>query len=112
MNPNSWKRCDMSDTPSEALTFEQSLAHLEELVRDLEDSQLGLDESLARYEQGVRLIRECQARLQTAEQRILLVTGVEEGQPVLQPFRHEASAPARVPPAPKPRRRGADTDTF
>jgi exodeoxyribonuclease VII small subunit len=102
----------MSDTPSEELTFEQSLARLEEIVRDLEDAQLGLDDALARYEQGVRLIRECQARLQQAEQRILLVTGVEDGQPVLQPFKHEASAPAKQPPSPRLRRKGADTDTF
>ena len=32
-------------------------------MRDLEDGQLGLDESLARYEQGVALIRACQAQL-------------------------------------------------
>lgn len=102
----------MSDTTSESLTFEQSLAHLEALVLDLEDSHLGLDESLARYEQGVRLIRECQTRLQAAEQRILLVTGVEEGQPMLQPFKHEASAPSKAPPSPRLRRKPADTDTY
>jgi exodeoxyribonuclease VII small subunit len=69
------------------LTFEQSLAELDKVVRDLEDSQLGLEESLARYEQGVGLIKRCYGRLREAEQRVLLLTGVdEEGQPVLQPF--------------------------
>jgi exodeoxyribonuclease VII small subunit len=69
------------------LTFEQSLAELDRVVRDLEDSQLGLEESLARYEQGVGLIKRCYGRLREAEQRVLLLTGVdEEGQPVLQPF--------------------------
>ena len=84
----------MNENPSEELTFEQSLTQLELIVRELEDGSLGLDEALARYELGVRLIKECHARLQQAEQRILLVTGVEEGQPVLQPFKHEATAPA------------------
>ena len=89
----------MSDTPPEELTFEQSLDRLEQIVRDLEDAQLGLDEALARYEQGVALIKRCQAHLQKAEQRILLLTGVEDEQPVLQPFKHEATAVARQPPA-------------
>jgi exodeoxyribonuclease VII small subunit len=87
----------VSENPPEELTFEEALARLEQIVRDLEDAHLGLDESLARYEQGVKLIKDCHARLQQAEQRILLLTGVEEGEPVLQPFKHEATAPARAP---------------
>ena len=101
----------MTESPSEELTFEQSLIQLEQIVRDLEDAQLGLDDALGRYELGVRLIKECHARLQQAEQRILLLTGVDDGQPVLQPFKHEASAPARTPPAPR-RRNGEDTIPF
>src|SRR5437868_13987064 len=98
----------MTENPSEELTFEQSLTQLELIVRELEDGSLGLDEALARYELGVRLIKECHARLQQAEQRILLVTGVEEGQPVLQPFKHEATAPARPSPAPRLRRKNEE----
>lgn len=90
--------------PSPERSFEQALLLLEQIVRDLEDADLGLEESLKRYEQGVALIRECQARLQGAEQRILLLTGVEEGQPVLKPFDHEATA---APPAANPPRRRA-----
>src|SRR5437763_11219208 len=92
------RRCVMSNTSPDGLTFEQSLAQLEQIVRDLEDAQLGLDEALAKYETGVGLIKRCQAQLQQAEQRILLLTGIEEGQPVLQAFKHEATAPARTPP--------------
>ena len=93
----------MAEQPSDELTFEQALAQLEQIVHDLEDAQLGLDDSLARYEQGVRLIKQCHARLQQAEQRILLLSGVEQGQPTLQSFRHEATAAAR--PAPRLRRK-------
>ena len=92
----------MNELPlGDRLTFEQALAGLEQIVRDLEESQLGLDEALQRYEQGVRLIKECHARLQQAEQRILLLTGVEEGNPILQPFKHEATAPTRARSASK-----------
>jgi exodeoxyribonuclease VII small subunit len=81
----------MSDSVERS--FEDSLNDLERIVRDLEDGQLGLDEALARYEQGVALIRGCQTLLGQAEQRILLLTGVEpDGQAILQPFKHEATA--------------------
>ena len=74
-------------------TFEQSLAELERIVRELEDGQLGLEDALARYEIGVGLLKRCYARLQQAEQRILLLTGVDpEGRPVTQPFEHNATA--------------------
>src|SRR5439155_1111275 len=83
-------------TPVESLTFEESLLRLEQAVRDLEDGKLGLDEALSRYEQGVALIRKCYAQLRGAEQRILLLTGVDENnQPLLTPFKHEATAPAK-----------------
>src|SRR5881398_2916844 len=100
----------MPENPSDALSFEQSLAQLEQIVRDLEDAQLGLDDALARYEQGVRLIKECHAHLQQAEQRILLLTGIEEGTPVLQPFKHEATATAK--PVPRLRRKPDESPPF
>ena len=72
--------------------FEDALGDLEQVVRDLEEGSLGLDEALARYEQGIGLLRTCHSQLQTAEQKILQLVRVEpDGQPVLQPFRHEAS---------------------
>jgi exodeoxyribonuclease VII small subunit len=91
----------MSETGSaEQQPFEASLADLERIVRDLEDGQLGLDEALARYEQAVALIKRCHSQLQQAEQRILVLTGMEaDGQPILQPFKHEATAAAARPPA-------------
>jgi exodeoxyribonuclease VII small subunit len=81
-------------------SFEESLAELERMVRELEDGKLGLDESLARYEQGVSLIKRCTEQLRDAERRILLVTGMDEdGRPILQPFQHEATAVTRAEPA-------------
>src|SRR5205807_6608168 len=86
----------MDELPPEAPTFEDSLMELERMVRDLEDGRLGLDEALARYEQGVGLIKSCYQQLRQAEQRILQLTGTDEnGQPVLQPFKHEATALAK-----------------
>ena len=85
-------------TPSpEELSFEQALAELDRIVRDLEDGGTGLEESLARYEQGVGLLKHCYGKLREAEQRVVLVSGVdEEGQPVLQPFPHAATADTKA----------------
>jgi exodeoxyribonuclease VII small subunit len=97
----------MMDTAGKERSFEEALAELERIVRDLEDGELGLDESLARYEQGIALVRQCQGQLGQAEQRILLLTGLEgDGQPVLQPFRHEATA--RTVTGSRPRKRDSD----
>lgn len=65
-------------------TFETSLKDLEKIVRQLEDGDLPLEESLKLFETGVKLSRECQERLNQAERRIeVLLTG-ENGDPTLQ----------------------------
>jgi exodeoxyribonuclease VII small subunit len=70
----------------EGQTFESSLATLEKIVRELERGDLPLEESLKLFEQGVRLSRECQERLNQAERRIELLLRDAEGRPVLAPF--------------------------
>ena len=85
----------MNDTTA-PLSFEQALAALDRTVRELEDGRLGLDDALSRYETGVGLIKNCYNQLRQAERRILQLTGADaDGQPVLTPFRHEATALAR-----------------
>jgi exodeoxyribonuclease VII small subunit len=88
----------MNEQPADPVPFEESLIELERTVRDLEDGRLGLDEALARYEHGVGLVRRCYAQLRDAEQRILLLTGVDDNnQPILTPFKHEATAKPDLP---------------
>ena len=73
-------------------TFEESLKRLEEIVHLLEDGEIELDEALARYEEGVKLLRQSYDVLQTAERRIELLSGVDaEGKPITQPFDDTAS---------------------
>jgi exodeoxyribonuclease VII small subunit len=88
----------MSDLAGGKLTFEQSLAELDGIVRDLEDGQLGLEEALTRYEAGVGLLKRCYAQLREAEQRIVLLTGTDaEGRPLTQPFEHTATVDTANP---------------
>jgi exodeoxyribonuclease VII small subunit len=64
-------------TPEPAATpvaaFERSLGELESIVARLEAGELGLDESLAAFERGIALFRECQSALDAAEQRVRLL---------------------------------------
>jgi exodeoxyribonuclease VII small subunit len=75
----------------ENLTFEEALAELERIVRELEDGKIGLEESLTRYEQGVGILRRCYGQLRQAEQRIVELMGMDgEGKAVTRPFEHVA----------------------
>lgn len=65
-------------------SFETSLSSLEKIVRKLEEGDLTLEESLKLFEDGVRLSRECQERLNQAERRIEILLKDEDGNPVLQ----------------------------
>jgi exodeoxyribonuclease VII small subunit len=88
---------------SEALSFESALLELERTVRELEDGRLGLEDALSRYEQGVGLIKHCYGQLRQAEQRIMLLAGSEEdGTPILQTFKHEATTARQTRPPKSP----------
>ena len=52
------------------LGFEEAIERLESLVGELEGGDLPLEDSLKSFEEGVRLVRSCSARLQRAELRI------------------------------------------
>jgi exodeoxyribonuclease VII small subunit len=93
---------DDESKPAESGSFELSLAELEAIVHDLEEGQLGLAESLARYEQGVKHLRQCFDLLEQAERKIDLLTGVaEDGSTQTTPFAAEDASP----PDSTPRRR-------
>jgi exodeoxyribonuclease VII small subunit len=77
------KAAESGEQPS----FEDAFAKLEEIVRLLEDGQLGLSESLARYEDGVKYLKHCHQALEQAERKIALLTGLDsDGNPLIESF--------------------------
>jgi exodeoxyribonuclease VII small subunit len=50
--------------------FEEMLGELKEVVKKMEDPDTGLDESIALYEKGAALIRECEKKLAEAELKV------------------------------------------
>ena len=67
-------------------SFEAQLATLERIVRELERGELPLEQSLDLFEQGVRLSRECQERLNEAERRIEVLLRGGDGSTIAVPF--------------------------
>ena len=57
--------------------FEEKLRELEQLVTRMEDGNLGLEESLEAFENGVKLVRDCQQALEAAEQKVKVLTSAE-----------------------------------
>ena len=69
------------------LSFEQAMEELQQIVGDLEDNSLGLEASLAQFERGIGLLRNCHAFLEQAEQKIeILVSFKANGEPTTAPF--------------------------
>jgi exodeoxyribonuclease VII small subunit len=65
-------------------SFEAALERLHQIVERLESGELDLEESLVLFEEGVRLSRASQARLNSAEKRIEELLAVDQnGQPVV-----------------------------
>lgn len=58
---------------SAVASFERALDELEQLVQKMEKGEQSLDESLAAYERGIALYRDCQKALEQAEQRVRLL---------------------------------------
>ena len=69
------------------MSFEKKLTRLEEIVQKMEGGDLSLDDSLKLFEEGIKLSRECNKELNTAEQKVKKLIGVDsQGEPVLEDF--------------------------
>ena len=66
--------------------FEAALSRLEEIVKELEAGELPLEQSLKLFEEGIKLSRVCNKRLEDAERRVEILlkdkAGDIDGQPV------------------------------
>ncbi len=87
------KKLSPVETSPDAPGFEDALRRVEEAARAIEAGTLGLDEALARYEEGVGLLRRCRSLLDGTERRVALLAGVDEaGAPATSPFDSAATA--------------------
>lgn len=68
------------------LSFEEAMGRLEEIVAQMERGDRPLNESLALFEEGTKLVKQCGAILDKAEQKVVKLTADENGVLTEQPF--------------------------
>ncbi len=104
------KKVDPFMAKKQDLSFEDALRQLETVVGDLEGGDLGLDESLDRYERGVALLGRCRGLLDVAERKVALLTGVnEQGEPITESFDASATLNRESKPASKVKPKAPET---
>ena len=85
----------MSSKPkqsSAALNFENAMDRLEAIVEQMESGKLPLEDLIVRYEEGMNLVKICQERLASAEQKIEIITRNSAGKPIVKDFEPAAEA--------------------
>jgi exodeoxyribonuclease VII small subunit len=95
----------MSSAPKKTepqLNFEGAMDRLEEIVEQMESGKMMLEELIVRYEEGMKLVKICQDRLASAEQRIEIITRNNAGKPVVKDFEPIAEKET----APRPEQKG------
>ena len=60
-------------------TFEEAIDRLEAIVDQIEAGEVGLEEALKRYDEGMKLVSRCRSILDAAEKKITELTADEEG---------------------------------
>lgn len=81
----------MKEDNEKPKSFEASLEALEQIVHQLEDGDLPLEKSLELFEDGIRLSRQCQERLNQAERRIEILLRDNQGRPTVSAFEEARS---------------------
>jgi len=77
---------EKKSSPADPVSIEGAMERLEKLVGEMESGELPLEKLITRYEEGVKLVRQCQEKLDAAEQRIKLITRDASGPAGLRDF--------------------------
>lgn len=64
---------------NEKMTFEQAMGRMEDIISRLSDGNLGIDESVSLYEEGVKLAAFCDEKIKEAQRKITLLQEKENG---------------------------------
>jgi exodeoxyribonuclease VII small subunit len=75
----------MSKIPKN-LKFEQAMERLDAIVEAMESGEIGIEESIAKYEEAMQLAAHCRAILEQAEQRIQKIQFEASGEAKTEPF--------------------------
>ena len=73
------------------IKFENALKKLEEIVGHLETGDIPLEESLAKYEEGVKLVKLCGKKLEQARKKIEILVKTKDGKIKVEDFTEESA---------------------
>ena len=73
----------------EKMSFEASMARLEQIVRSMERGDVALEESLKMFQEGTELVRNCQKLLDDAQMQVKMIMTAPDGSPVEVDFHEE-----------------------
>ncbi len=75
-----------STTGPAPVSLETALERLDGIVREMEAGELPLETLIAKYEEGIGLSKICRDKLESAEERIRIISRDSGGNPVLEEF--------------------------
>ena len=78
--------------PGSELNFEKAMSRLEAIVEQMETGKLPLEDLIVRYEEGMNLVKVCQERLTSAEQKIEIIARNSAGKAVVKDFEPAAES--------------------
>ena len=70
----------------ETVSFEENMKKLEEIAAELEKGELDLDTSVSKFEEGMKISKECNEMLEKAEKKITMLIRAENGELVEENF--------------------------
>ncbi len=61
-------------------SFEEQISELEKIINELENGNLNLDDSVVKFEEGMKISKECNKMLENAEKKITILLNGENGE--------------------------------
>ena len=94
------------------LNFERAMDRLEKIVDQMESGELSLEDLIVRYEEGMNLVKVCQERLASAEQKIEIIARNNAGKPEVKEFEPAAETANETPTADEGEKQGDEIRLF
>jgi exodeoxyribonuclease VII small subunit len=98
--------------PANELNFEQAMDRLETIVDQMESGKMALEELIVRYEEGMGLVKICQDRLASAQQKIEIIARNSVGKKVVKDFEPPAETNIDNPVSEKETRQNDEVRLF
>ena len=94
------------------MKFEEALKRLEKIVEELENGSLSLDESLEKYEEGIKLSKACSKKLEVARKKVEILLKSEDGSVELKAFDEKMAEEESKPEAPQKKKKSRGEESI